>query len=490
MGHKRTTRRANGANGKRRINGQGTVERRGDKWLARWTIRNPQGQPVRISKTFEADGIDAARAKLKELTDGNAIMTQKRLIEKQNTRLGGLSDELREIHDKAPALSVADAFDAFVEKTDAGKKPRETTREQYRYQYGRFVKWLAENYPDHTELRHITAKVAHDFHQHLASTSSANTHNKYLDLLRSMWDALERQDAIDETERGKGAPPKDGEHLPARLSGNPWRIIDRAEAPEDDTRRELTVEELHKVADAATGELRLLLAVGVYTGLRLGDACRLSWQSVRLDKGVIELVTSKTNGKVTIPVVYIDKATGKLRPSELWTLLASTPAEERQGFVMPELAALYNHDRAAVTDRIQRLFRSCGISTTEKREDGGKAKVAVGFHSLRHSFVTFAARSNISLEVVKQIVGHRNQRMTTHYLHARADWLQREMSAFPSLGVIGEDTANAPQPKALPSTTNETGDGSRLATFRSAWYALTAEERREAQKWLAEEEAK
>jgi len=43
------------------------------------------------------------------------------------------------------------------------------------------------------------------------------------------------------------------------------------------SRRELTIEELRRVCNAATGELRTLLAIGTYTGLRLGDAATLRW---------------------------------------------------------------------------------------------------------------------------------------------------------------------------------------------------------------------
>jgi len=52
-------------------------------------------------------------------------------------------------------------------------------------------------------------------------------------------------------------------------------------------RRELTVEELRTVCQSATGELRALLGLGVYTGLRLGDCSTLRWCEVDLARNVI-----------------------------------------------------------------------------------------------------------------------------------------------------------------------------------------------------------
>ena len=50
------------------------------------------------------------------------------------------------------------------------------------------------------------------------------------------------------------------------------------------SRRELTIDELRKVCQTATGELRTLLALGIYSGLRLGDCATLRWGEVDLPR--------------------------------------------------------------------------------------------------------------------------------------------------------------------------------------------------------------
>ena len=61
----------------------------------------------------------------------------------------------------------------------------------------------------------------------------------------------------------------------ARLEGaNPWTRFENFEQ-EDSVRRELTPAELMKLGQTATGELARLFAIGIYSGLRLGDAVTL-----------------------------------------------------------------------------------------------------------------------------------------------------------------------------------------------------------------------
>ena len=59
-------------------------------------------------------------------------------------------------------------------------------------------------------------------------------------------------------------------------------------------------------------------------------------------------------------------------------------------------------------DPIQELFEKCGIQTTEKAQHGHRRRaiVRVGFHSLRHSFVSLCTKAKTPLHVVQKIVGH------------------------------------------------------------------------------------
>jgi integrase len=94
-------------------------------------------------------------------------------------------------------------------------------------------------------------------------------------------------------------------------------------------------------------------------------------------------------------------------------LLSQIPPEEHAEYVLPELAALYAHRTDAVTDLVQTHFKACGIKvwkpgTGPNSQDAKRAVIEVGFHSLRHTFVSLCRDSNAPLAVVESIVGHSN----------------------------------------------------------------------------------
>ena len=92
-----------------------------------------------------------------------------------------------------------------------------------------------------------------------------------------------------------------------------------------------------------------------------------------------------------------------------------------------------------VTDMVQRHFKACGIKPHKPGtgKDGKRAVVEVGFHSLRHTFVSLCRESNAPLAVVESIVGHSSPAMTRHYTHVGELAAGRAVALLPS--VIGEE---------------------------------------------------
>lgn len=94
----------------------------------------------------------------------------------------------------------------------------------------------------------------------------------------------------------------------ADLQEDPWFGV-RLRPDDSHSRRELTEVELSRLlmaAKKAGGEWHKLFLIGIYTGLRLGDCCRLDWSQIGIAQGVIQLVPKKTQRHhqriVTIPV--------------------------------------------------------------------------------------------------------------------------------------------------------------------------------------------
>jgi hypothetical protein len=107
--------------------------------------------------------------------------------------------------------------------------------------------------------------------------------------------------------------------------------------------------------------------------------------------------------------------------------------------------------------QIQAHFEKCAIRTQKpgtgpasqktKTKDGTNKKtravVEVGFHSLRHTFVSLCREANAPLAVVEAIVGHSNPAMTRHYTH---------------VGELAATTAVAALPAFVPSANGSTQD--------------------------------
>jgi hypothetical protein len=88
-----------------------------------------------------------------------------------------------------------------------------------------------------------------------------------------------------------------------------------------------------------------------------------------------------------------------------------------------------------VTDQVQNHFKACGIKLhkTGTGAGGKRAVIEVGFHSLRHTFVSMCRESNAPLAVVESIVGHSNPAMTRHYTHVGELAAGRAVALLPSV---------------------------------------------------------
>jgi len=321
-------------------------------------------------------------------------------------RIEGRKAELTRLEDdRNPPLRLDRAWETYIaapNRPDSGER----TIEDYHGYFEAFANWLKEEHPSSTALRDVTPEIAGQYAAHLVKRRlSANSYNKHLRFQELFFRVL------------KG---------PARLAENPWEGMQRKRVMSE-SRRELTIDELREVCRTASGEMQSLLALGLFCGLRLKDAALLQWGEVDLQRGVIRRVPSKTARRKPRPVIL------PIHPS-LREMLAETPAKDRRGDVLPETAALYRTRRDTLIRRIQAHFENCNIETVEPgtgRGTGKRAIVRVGFHSLRHSFVSLCREANAPLSVVESLVGHSNPTMTRLYSHTSEDAARAAVLSLP-----------------------------------------------------------
>ena len=353
--------------------------------------------------------------------------------------------EVQAVEDAAPVLPIVEAWEAYLQSSDRPDTGEQTLK-YYAGYWNRFFKWIEQTAPDIHSLRDITPKTAQDYAATLNSgTLSPNTYNKHTGFLKLFFRVL--QDA-------------------AGLKENPFEKI-RKKNLKTNTRRELTIAELKEILEAASGDLQTLLYLGTFTGLRLGDCCTLKWGETDLDRGLIRRVPNKTAKNHKPVLVGI--------PAALHGKLSETPKTKRKGYVLPRFAELYNYRstdgrptrQPDISNEIQKVFEDCEIQTQKEGtgkeayeaafadwEANGKqgakpirkrAVVEVGFHSLRHTYVSLHAEAGTPQAMIQANVGHSNPAMTAHYTHVNEE-AARQIAGVLTLNAPETDQHRAPLP--------------------------------------------
>lgn len=411
----------------------GYLFKRGGKYQVAWRVNGR----LFMRSTGESDK-KKAEAKRAEIMAPFVTGDDVSVLQNLAAKIQGRQSEVADLEEKrSQPLTFDRAWGAYVaspNRPDSGDR----TLSDYAGYFGGFAAWMKKHHANKSALRDLTPTIAAAYAVHLSKTGlSPNSFNKHIRLLELVYRVTR--------DRNRPAP-------------NPWEDIRRKRAVAT-SRRELTVDELKKVCLAATGELRALLILGIYTGLRLGDCATLRWGEVDTIRGLIRRVPNKTSRRNPKPVLV------PLHPT-LRAMLEEIPAVNRRDYVLPEMAAVYIRSSSELAKRIHDHFEACGVKTQKpgtgffmavgpdgkpkKTATGKRAVVEVGFHSLRHTFVSLCREANAPLSVVEAIVGHSNPAMTRHYTHTGEAAALAAVASLPSLlGAEAPKTPDAPSPRSM-----------------------------------------
>jgi len=374
----------------------GSLVLRGKNFYAFWRVKDSTGERKAVCKALR-DEHGAAITTRPEAEKAKAalmeIVHKKKQVETLRSIAHVIDDtqaDIKRLHDEEhPPLSLAQAWAAFLQSTER-RDCSKASLNQYEYKWGNFLEWMKREHSEAKYLNDVTPAIAESFLQSLNhGRTSSGTFNFMLFVLRYVFRTLKDE---------------------ARLTDNVWMKA-RQKTRIAFSRRMLTIDELKRVCGTATGELKTLFAIGLYTGLRLGDASTLKWGEVDLRRNQIRRIPNKVARRHPVPIVI------PIHPV-LSEMLATIPADGRGVYVLPKTASTYlSPSESSVSKSIQQHFKANGIETLAKRENGSCPVVEVGFHSLRHTFVSLCREANVPLSVVESLVGHSNPAMTQHYSH-------------------------------------------------------------------------
>ena len=397
----------------RRRKGSGSLLKRNGRWVIRWR----DGGRVKQEATEFAVGAEGAKegaeALLAERSQIGRLKSRRDQVAVLLAEREELAEKIRRLEAAARGESSAPLLlGALVDAWRKSPRRRDVSaelEEDYAREIARFVKWAGEG----VEMAAVDDAMAERYAVHLGKQVSGNTYNKHLVTLTAAWRAVGRA---------------------AGVRGNPWADLPR-KRKDTHSRRSLTKEEVAKVLALAEGELRSLVLVGLWTGLRPGDACRLKWEAFKAD-GAVEVKTAKTGAVVRLPAAALlselRNVTGghKTDIENAKTPIKAAGGNVRSGYVMPGMAAAYGRDSSAVSKRVTDLFTRAGIATREKRKGWHQSRPTASFHSLRHTFVTRCVEAGVPVAVVRELVGHTRETMTEHYTHISAEAMEAALSAL------------------------------------------------------------
>lgn len=358
-------------------------------WALRF-VHNGKDKVIGLDTTLKAEAIVKARQYLHPLQAATEVARRKAVADAVKT-----AEE---------ALAQAKAFQSRIALTAAWKKTpydhtapgrgarrRLSVRNTIENEQGwaKFVRFAVSKLGEGACMEDVTPDLAAAYSKQLREVEhlTASRHNKLITIARVMYRLAERPDPF-------GAVPR--------------------YAVRHESRRNLEMEELKTVCTAASGELRRLFAVMLFTGLRLGDAVTLEWSSIR--HGRIVRRVAKTGRDIAFPVF-----------PALDAILAEVPESERTSFVCPELARLYLNPstRSRLSTRIREHLEKCDLSCVEEGSNRQKRVSRLGAHAFRHTFVTLCARYGVPEGAIRDWVGHASVEITRIYAH----WAGRESDA-------------------------------------------------------------
>ncbi len=217
---------------------------------------------------------------------------------------------------------------------------------------------------------------------------------------------------------------------------NPFTALDTIDTSDSHERKPFTTTEVIALMEAApTWEWRGLILVAAFTGLRLGDASNLRWDTIDLNDKVISLIPSKTRKRKKMVKIPIQ--------TELLHFLKNAPSHgSGSPFVFSELSGLAVNARDGLSLEFVRIMGMAGVDrgkpsrVLKEGESKGKGRITYerGFHSFRHTFTTWLRKAKVSEEDRMALTGHSTRESHEIYSrHIDEEDLRKAISKLPSL---------------------------------------------------------
>jgi integrase len=220
-----------------------------------------------------------------------------------------------------------------------------------------------------------------------------------------------------------------------KISFNPVqsanRIKNRLEGRNGEAtrKRPFTLDEIRAIHKRANPFWRFMIQTAFFTGMRLGDIVTLQRINANLSQGEIAFKSRKTGKSQRIP----------MHP-DLKKVFAAFPKGNPEDYFWPDEAKRYEATGASsLSQEFYELLASAGIveprnaqkKGSGKGRDSKRSQTIIGFHNLRHTFVSMLKIGGAQDSIAKELAGHRSDLISTHYTHLPQDALADAINKLP-----------------------------------------------------------
>jgi len=167
--------------------------------------------------------------------------------------------------------------------------------------------------------------------------------------------------------------------------------------------RYLEEEEIKRLYNACSEDLRPIVAVALNTGMRIGEILSLKWGDIDFRGRIIYIMDSKSGEKREVPL-----------NRTLYVALLGVRKHRDSPFVF------------------------CGKDGKPRKDIRGAFKAALKkaeiedfrFHDLRHTFASHLVMRGVDIKTVQELLGHKTMEMTLRYSHLSPDHKRRAVEIF------------------------------------------------------------
>lgn len=247
----------------------------------------------------------------------------------------------------------------------------------------KFAMWAHDN-TRAAYVEEVTATIAFQFVKALGGSLSAKTKNAYIGDLGTAWKMFLR-------------------HGKARE--NPWPVVRvQRNRDEEKTGRAFTQDEISRllvVAGNVGHDWQTTIMIGLYTGLRQGDATRLKWADVDTKQKLLCVTPSKTSKRGITVRIPLHRTLAKWLENHRNESEYITPG--RVGRV----------GRVGFKDGDKTFNELLTAAHITEQSDHDK----LSFHCFRHTFITRLAEAGIAPDVRMRLAGHTAAQTHAIYTH-------------------------------------------------------------------------